>query len=172
MLQEQIVAAYVRLLDYPRSLLAVMAGLLTVAVFYGSGFSFDASSDTLVVEGDPDLATYLEVSATFGGDDFLLLTFTPHEGDIFDPDNLATLDMLAARLAAVPGVRDVFSILDAPLLKSPPVPLTELAAGFRTLRSADVDLDLAAAELADFVLGGAGTRLEDDPISLEVVLEC
>ncbi|MCB1685109.1 MAG: RND family transporter [Pseudomonadales bacterium] len=147
MLQEQIVAAYVRLLDYPRSLLAVMAGLLTVAVFYGSGFSFDASSDTLVVEGDPDLATYLEVSATFGGDDFLLLTFTPHEGDIFDPDNLATLDMLAARLAAVPGVRDVFSILDAPLLKSPPVPLTELAAGFRTLRSADVDLDLAAAEL-------------------------
>lgn len=147
MFNQQLVAAYLRLLDFPRLILAVMGLILCLAIFFTQRFSFDASSDTLVVEGDPDLAAYLDISATFGGDDFLLLTFSPHEGQTLDPDNLAILDRLAQRLSQVTGVREVFSILDSPLLKSPSVPLTELADGFRTLRSADVDLDLARDEL-------------------------
>ncbi len=146
---------YLRALNYPRTLLTLVALLLVVAGACGTRFSFDASSDTLVVEGDPDLATYLRIAETFGGDEFLLLTFTPRDGDALDPANLATLRALQQEIAALEGVGSVFSILDAPLLKSPPVPLAELARGFRTLESADVDRPSAREELKESpVFGG------------------
>lgn len=141
------VRGYLRLLAYPRTVLVVLAVLLGLASYYATQFSFDASSDTLVVEGDPDLAAYLRVSETFGGDEFLLLTFTPTEGDALDSHNLQTLGELQTELEAIDGVASVFSVLDAPLLKSPPMPLGELAEGFRTLKSPDVDVDLARKEL-------------------------
>ncbi|NIP16444.1 MAG: MMPL family transporter [Pseudomonadales bacterium] len=148
-------STYLRLLNYPRTLLVLLALLLVAAGICGTRFSFDASSDTLVVEGDPDLATYLRISETFGGDEFLLLTFTPHEGEALDPVNLATLRSLQQEIALLDGVGSVFSILDAPLLKSPPMPLTELARGFRTLESEDVDRPSAREELKESpVFGG------------------
>lgn len=125
----------------------VLAFLLSVAGYYANRFSFDASSDTLVVEGDPDLAAYLRVSETFGGDEFLLLTFTPARGEALELENLKILRELQTQLEAINGVASVFSVLDAPLLNSPPMALAELADGFRTLESPDVDRDLARDEL-------------------------
>ena len=138
---------YVSLLNHPKWLLFVVAGLLVVGGFFATRFSFDASSETLVVEGDPDLAAYERVSETFGGDAFLLLTFAPHDGDPLSAANLERLWQLQNRVLAIDGVMSVFSLLDAPLLSSPPIPLEQLANGFRTLRSPDVDKALAANEL-------------------------
>lgn len=122
--------------------------LLLLAGAYATRFSFDASSDTLVVKGDPELATYLRVAETFGGDEFLLMTFRPATGDALAPDNLHVLAELQGELEALPGVAGVFSLLDAPLLQSPPMPLAELADGFRSLRQPErVQLDLARSEL-------------------------
>jgi predicted RND superfamily exporter protein len=121
--------------------------LLGVAGLLGTRFSFDASSDTLVVEGDPDLATYFRVSETFGGDEFLLLTFSPTSGDALAVKNLKTLRELQTQLEQIEGVGSVFSVLDAPLLNSPKIPLAELADGFRTLESRSVDRQLANDEL-------------------------
>ena len=140
--------AYLRLLDYPWLVIASLVFVLVGAAFMTTRFSFDASSDTLVVEGDPDLAAYLDVAESFRGNDFLLLTFTPHQGEALNEENLATLSNLADAMAAVPGVTGVFSVLDIPLLKSPPMPFTEFANGFLTLRSPEVDRELARAELS------------------------
>jgi predicted RND superfamily exporter protein len=136
-----------RVLDFPRVCLGVIALLALVAGYYTTRFSFDASSDTLVVEGDPDLAAYIDVSSTFKGDAFLVLTFTPAEGEALAEDNLDTLSQLTRRLANVPGVEGTFSVLDVPLLESPPMPLGELAEGFKTLTHPDVDRALAKEEL-------------------------
>ena len=140
--------AYVRLLNRPGWLLVGLTGALLLAAGYASRFSFDASADTLVVQDDPDLALYREISAVFGGDDFLLVTFTPHEGPLLSMDNVRLLAELQERLGAIEGVTSVFSVLDAPLLQSPPVPLDELAEGFRTLQSPDTDRTLAVKELS------------------------
>lgn len=142
-----IVALYLRTLDFPRACLVVIGLLALVAGFYTTRFSFDASSDTLVVEGDPDLAAYVDVASTFKGDDFLVLTFQPREGDALSERNLATLKHLTSDLQGVDGVAGTFSVLDAPLLKSPPVPLAELADGLKTLESPGVDRALAREEL-------------------------
>ena len=139
---------YLAMLGHPGRMLVGLTGALLLAAGFASRFSFDASADTLVVEDDPDLQLYREISAVFGGDDFLLVTFTPHAGELLASVNLDALGRLQRRLGEIEGVTSVFSVLDAPLLKSPPVSLDELAEGFRTLRSADVDLALAAEELA------------------------
>lgn len=138
---------YLRLLDYPRVLLAVLACAMLAAGYFATKFSFDASSDTLVVQGDPELAAYLDVAERFGSDEFLLMTFEPDQGDALTPDNLEVLGRLERDLEAIDGVADVFSILDAPLLESPRVPVAELAEGFNTLRSPSADLELAREEL-------------------------
>ena len=147
-LAQHIEQAYVRLLNRPGWLIVGLTGALLLAAGYASRFSFDASADTLVVQDDPDLALYREISAVFGGDDFLLVTFTPHEGPLLSMANVRLLAELQDRLGAIEGVTSVFSVLDAPLLKSPPVPLDELAEGFRTLLSPDTDRALAVEELS------------------------
>lgn len=138
---------YLRALEFPKLILAVLGLLLAVAMVFAPRFSFDASSDTLVVKGDPDLAAYERVSRTFGGDEFLLVTFTPNAGMALDRDNLAHLRQMQSELETLEGVGSVFSVLDAPLLRSPPMPLAELADGFLTLESDGVDLELARVEL-------------------------
>ena len=144
-----LVTGYLRALERPLIVLALVVAVGAWSVWQLGNFRFDASSETLVVDGDPDLAAYERVSAEFGGDGFLLLTFSPHTGAALDPENLAILDRLLEDLAAIEGVAGTFSILDVPLLRSPPVPISELADGFKTLRSEDVDRALAAVELAE-----------------------
>ncbi len=134
-------------LSSPGLLILVTAVLLATSGYYATFFRFDASSENLVVQGDKDLAEYEQMARTFGGDDFLFVTFRPNDLQPISADALQVLDQLSADLAAVDGVSSVFSILDAPLLKSPPMSLAELEDGFRTLRSDDVDFDLARQEL-------------------------
>lgn len=145
---EALQRGYLAMLGHPGRMLVGLTGVLLLAAGFAARFSFDASADTLVVEDDPDLLLYRDISAVFGGDDFLLVTFTPHAGALLAAANLDALGRLQGRLGEIEGVTSVFSVLDAPLLRSPPVSIGELADGFRTLRSPDADLALAAEELA------------------------
>lgn len=140
-------AGYSYLLQRP-SLMLVMVALLALLAVAGSRyFTFDASADTLVVQGDPELAFYRSVQAQFGGDEFLIMTLTAKEKDLFTPDFLGFIASLQAELEQLEGVRGVLSILDAPLLQSPPVPIQELTQGYKQLNTEGVDLALARAEL-------------------------
>jgi predicted RND superfamily exporter protein len=129
-------------------MLALCAVAVAAAVFHMGYFRFDASSETLVVEGDEDLAVYEHVANVFGGDDFLFLTFSPTSQQPLTREGLAMLRRIVDDLHVVDGVAGTFSVLNAPLLRSPPVALEDLADGFRTVDSPDVDLDLARVELA------------------------
>ena len=144
---DALAGAYARCLAHPKTILALILLGLGVSTYYAAQFRFDASSETLVVEGDPDLAAYTRMIETFGGDAFLLVTFSPSSGKVLDADNLARLGELTEALRAIPDVAGTFSILDVPLLKSPPQPLSELADGLRTLTTPGTDIALAKAEL-------------------------
>ena len=62
--------------------------LLIIAIlsfgYYSKDFRLDASSETLLIEGDPDLAYLKEVTDRYGSKDFLILTYTPNEGMVSD----------------------------------------------------------------------------------------
>ena len=133
----------------PWVLLFACAIVLGLAGYHVSDFRFDASSDTLVVEGDADLAQYEEMVEVFGGDDFLFLTFEPKSRQPITPEALETLGEIVGEIRNVDGVRSVFSVLDAPLLKSPPIPIEDLLDSIPTLQSPETDFALAQKELTE-----------------------
>ena len=141
-------------------MVALIVLLSLVALWFMKDFSFDASAETLVVEGDANLETYRHMTELFGGDDFIVLTYSGE--DLFTPVALAELAGLQEQVRALPGVRNVFSILDAPLIESPPIPIREMTDGYHTLRSSDTDPELARKELttsplfADFLISTDG----------------
>lgn len=111
-------------------------------------FKLDASADSLVLEGDEDLEYFREISRRYASEDFLLVTYSPKD-ELLSRPVLDRIDQLRSELAAVDGVSSVVTILDVPLLQSPPVTLEQVAdgTGVRTLRDPDIDFDLVREEL-------------------------
>jgi len=134
-------------LNRPAFTLTVLLLVGLGAAFFARDFSFDASEDTLVAQGDPDLEYYREISDKFAIKEYLFLTYTPDSATIFHKDILDKIDRLSTALEEVNGVTDVFSILDAPLFQNPPVSLMEVAGNLKTLRSSATDLRRAEREL-------------------------
>ncbi|MBI1363741.1 MAG: MMPL family transporter [Proteobacteria bacterium] len=147
-IQRLIARAYSWCLVHPVGVLLALLIVLSACVYHSRGFYYDASADTLVAENDPELRYYRKVSKNFGGEDFLFLTYTPKNKPLFTRDVLNDVEAVIAKLKAIDGVQSVDSMLDAPLLKSPPMPIQDLAKNFHTLRSNDVDLDAARVELS------------------------
>ena len=130
---------------------AVLACLLGAIVFFGFGatrFRLDASTETLILENDRDLKYARQVSSRYGSSDFLALTFTPKE-DLFSDGTLDVLANLREDLKRLGIAESVRTILDVPLLESPPIPPEELGSTTRTLESPDVDKALARKELTE-----------------------
>jgi predicted RND superfamily exporter protein len=128
----------------------VLLCLLAVIAFLGyqaKDFKLDASTQTLILETDQDLRYSQLIKSRYGGYDYLLLTYTPRD-DLFSESSLKRLERLRNELRQLKNVSAVFSILNAPLLESPPVPVKELATRIQTLESPDVDRKLAKLEFA------------------------
>ncbi|WP_019614017.1 efflux RND transporter permease subunit [Psychromonas ossibalaenae] len=131
-----------------RPWLSLIVISLIVAFFgsYAGKFRLDASADTLVLENDQALQYYRAIKARYGSDDFLIVTYTPNK-ELFDEPVLADLQKLRDSLRRLPGVDSVISIMDVPLIDSPPVSLEEIRDSIRTLDNPDTDRDLARREL-------------------------
>ena len=121
--------------------------VLTVAMAFGlPNFKLDASADSLTLEHDDDLNYFREVVQRYGSDNFLIVTFSPKQGDLFDDDNLQLLSSLRGELAAIDGVESMLSLLDVPLLYSPKIGVADLKNELNTLLSPGVDRQLAREE--------------------------
>ena len=112
-------------------------------------FRLDASSESLVLEGDPSLEQYRTMARRFGAsDDFLLVTYEPHN-NLFTEQTISTLRSLRNELAALEGVSSTNSILNVPLLHSPQLTLQSVKPYLKNLDEDDVPLDVAKEALLD-----------------------
>ena len=66
-------------LSNPKSIFLLLIIALIGFGYFSKEFKLDASSDTLLIEGDPDLKYLREVTERYGAKDFLVLTYTPKE---------------------------------------------------------------------------------------------
>jgi predicted RND superfamily exporter protein len=132
-------------LRHPRISVLVLAAIFAVFAYHARDFRLDASSETLMLEHDADLAYSRQVKARYGDTDFLLVAYAP-KGDLLDDAVLGRIAALRDELKRIPSVTSVLTILDLPLLESPPVPIKELAAGLRTLADPRTDRRLARQE--------------------------
>ncbi|MBT4814357.1 MAG: hypothetical protein HON70_01585, partial [Lentisphaerae bacterium] len=135
-------------LHHPRSAILVLTVVLLAIGSFGRNFALDASSDSLVLEQDPDLQLFREVAGRYGTEEFLLLTFTP-KASLYSDEALERLQCLRDELAHLPRVSSVITILDVPLLRNPPVPIKDLKGNIKRLLDPATDRDAAQAELVE-----------------------
>lgn len=88
----QIYEGYRRIvLHHPIMILLTVLLLGLVSSIRFKDFRLDASSESLVLEGDPSLKQYRTMARRFGAsDDFLLVTYEPHN-NLFTPQAISTL---------------------------------------------------------------------------------
>ena len=126
------------IINRPKFALLILTILLLVFGFFTKNFQLDASSDTLLLENDPDLKYLREINTKYGSKDFLVLTYTP-EDTLLDNNTIENLTNLKNDLIELTWVNNVITILDVPLLKNNDDPLSERIKNFKTLSSEDVD---------------------------------
>ena len=126
-------------IEKPKITLLFLTILLLSFGYFAKNFQLDASSDTLLLENDPDLKYLREVNTKYGSKDFFVLTYTP-KNNLLEPDEIQNLVDLKNDLVNLEWADNVMTILDVPLLKNNDDPLAERIKNFKTLSSDDVDL--------------------------------
>ena len=114
--------------------------------YYSKDFRLDASSETLLIDGDPDLAYLQEISERYGSKEFLILTYTPNEGMVTD-SSINNLLSLKYKIQSLDWVHSVITLLDIPLLNNSEAPLQERLESFKTLKDEEVDRERGFSEI-------------------------
>ena len=118
--------------------------LLIIAIlsfgYYSKDFRLDASSETLLIEGDPDLVYLQELTERYGSKDFLILTYTPNEGMVSN-NSINNLLSLKYKIQSLNWVYSVVTLLDIPLLSNSDAPLRERLERHKTLKDEEDDKD-------------------------------
>jgi predicted RND superfamily exporter protein len=133
------------ILRHPGIIIFCILAAIAFLGYKARDFKLDASAETLLLETDKDLRYSRIIKSRYGGYDYLLMTYAPRT-DLFSDEALADLARLEKELMQLNSVSSVVTILDVPLLESPPVPVKELASNLQTLQSPTVDRKLARAE--------------------------
>ena len=133
-------------LKNPKTVFALLIIAILSFGYYSKDFRLDASSETLLIEGDPDLAYLKEVTDRYGSKDFLILTYTPNEGMVTD-NSINNLLSLKYKIQSLNWVHSVITLLDVPLLSNSDAPLQERLESFKTLKDEGVDKNRGFKEI-------------------------
>ncbi len=133
-------------LNRPVLTLLIVCLIIAWLGYHIRDFRVDASSETLTMEKDTDLRYARIINDRYGKQDFLLLTFTPREHDLFSPESMKILADLENELAALPHVAAVNSLRDMPVLLSDVVSLDDLTAGPPSLADGSISISRARHE--------------------------
>lgn len=136
-------------LRHPVIWLFVIIVLCGLAGWQAKNFHLDASAQSLTLEHDQALAYYRKIAKRYGGSDFVLVTYTPKQGPLFDHTALDRVHNLEQDLKGVTDVQSVYSLLDVPLLFSPKVQFSDLSGGYKTVLSPGVNLKMAEQEFTE-----------------------
>ncbi len=126
------------IIEKPKIIFIILLLCIASFGFFSKDFRLDASSETLLIEGDPDLKYLQEISERYKSKEFLILTFTPNE-NIISENSINNLLSLKYKIQSLDWVHSVVTILDIPLLNSTDKTLTERLQNFSTLKSDGID---------------------------------
>ncbi len=134
------------ILKNPKAVFAILVLTFISFGYFSKDFKLDASSETLLIDGDPDLAYLNEISDRYGSKEFLILTYTPNEGMVTD-NSINNLLSLKYKIQSLNWVHSVITLLDVPLLDNSDPPLQERLESFKTLKDEGVDRDRGFKEI-------------------------
>jgi len=171
---EKYVEMYSNFITKNHKIVLTLLFLLTTALgYFAVQLSVDASAETLLLENDKDLQLTREIHKRYASSDYLVISYSPSEPMLSDK-TLDTIRSLKEALLKVESVESVVSILDVPLLESPPRSVKEFIDDIRTLESKDINKTMVQEEFttsplyknnlvsADFKTTGILINLKDD----------
>ena len=134
------------ILKNPKSIFILLVIALLSFGYFSKDFRLDASSETLLIEGDPDLEYLREITERYGSKEFLVLTYTPNESMISET-SINNLLSLKYKIQSLEWVHSVITLLDIPLLNNSDAPLQERLESFKTLKNEEVDRERGFKEI-------------------------
>ena len=134
------------IIEKPKFTLLILTILLLSFGYFVKDFQLDASSDTLLLENDPDLKYLREVNTKYGSKDFLVLTYTPKD-NLLALNTIKNLTNLKNDLVNLEWASNVITVLDVPLLNNNDDPLAERIKNFKTLSSENVNKERGFDEI-------------------------
>lgn len=132
-------------LGKPWLTLLLVAMVTALSAFYAQNFYLDASADSLVLENDQSLKYHRAIQGRYESDDYLVITYTPKQ-DLFSAATLNDLEQMQQELEAIDAIASVTSILNVPLINSPPIGFTDIQRETPTLRSPSTNIQMARKE--------------------------
>ena len=133
-------------LKQPKAIFLLLIIVLLGFGYFSKDFRLDASPDTLLIEGDPDLKYLREVNERYGAKEFLILTYTPEEA-MTSESSINNLLSLKYKIQSLKWVHSVITLLDIPLLNIRDKTLTERLQNFSTLKSEGIDKEKGFNEI-------------------------
>ncbi len=134
------------ILSNPKSVLLILVSILFLSIYFSKDFRLDASSETLLLDGDPDLKYLNEINERYNAREFLVLTYTPDDKMISDK-SVNNLLSLKYKIQSLDWVHSVITLLDVPLLNSTDDTLSEKLKNFSTLKSDGIDRERGFKEI-------------------------
>lgn len=132
-------------LDHPLVSLIIVILLTVLAASQLHKFRLDASGESLVLESDKSLDYYRQVNKQYGSDDFLIITWQPHQGLMSD-ESINGLKSLTQDLKKIDTVSTINSILNVPLIEGLTLDTDALGEEIPTLQSPGTDREEALNE--------------------------
>ena len=134
------------ILKNPSLILILLLICLCFFGYFSKNFRLDASSETLLIEGDPDLKYLNEINKKYGAKEFLVLTYTP-KNSMVAKESIKNLLNLKSEIQKLEWVHSVITLLDIPLLNSSDEPLIERLQNYSTLKSEGIDKERGFNEI-------------------------
>ena len=134
------------IIEKPKFIFTLLLILLVIFGYFSKNFRLDASSETLLIDGDPDLKYLNEINERYGSREFLILTYSPKK-DMISPSSIKDLKKLKIKIENLNWVHSVVTLLDVPLLNSTNDPLLERIQNYKTLSSEGIDKKIGFNEI-------------------------
>jgi predicted RND superfamily exporter protein len=134
------------IIDFSKISIALICSALAFFLYFSKDFRLDASSDSLLLEGDEDLKYLREVNERYGSKDYLFLTYAP-VSSFTDEETIINLQFLKSKIEKLDWVDGVITIIDVPLLKSSDEPLMERLKNYKTLSYPEIDKERGFEEI-------------------------
>lgn len=161
---------------FPKTVLAISLAICLGIGVFSYKLEIDASTQTLLLENDKDLAIWREIAKRYESKNFLVIAYTPNSS-LLSKQSLNKIEAISKELESLESVDSVFSILKAPLLtNNPNLSISELIDDVPNLSKSGIDMSAAKDELlnsplykssltsSDFKTTSILVNLKDDEI--------
>lgn len=137
---------------FPKVVLAFSLLICLGIGVFSYKLEIDASTQTLLLENDKDLAIWRDIAKRYDSKNFLVIAYTPNLG-LLNQNSLDKIAAISRELENLKSVDSVFSILKAPLLtNNPNLSISELIEDVPNLSKTGIDMAKAKDELMNSLL--------------------